>query len=296
MNVSQVARAAGLSPSGVRWYESIGVLSPAPRRENGYRDYGPHDLSILRLALSLRRLGLPAVEAGGLARACLDRGVAPNQVLGLLRDQREAVARQRRELDQLEHELNDFQATLNAVGNEAPAARTSPLEVLFLCNANSGRSQIAEALLGKFGATRFHAASAGKDPRPVSDLAVAALAEVDVDWRAARSKHIDELRRHSFDYVVTLSDSMRETCASLPGRHSALHWHLPDPQSVEGNRDVRLDAYRRTRDEIALRLRPFVELALRTGPVAEKPESRLAEATGPSAAPRGRLPASSRSA
>ena len=105
--------------------------------------------------------------------------------------------------------------------------------------------------------------SAGGEPASVSELAIAALAEVGIDWRQARSKGIEEAGG-PFDYVISLSDSMRESCAAIEGPHSTLHWHLPDPAGAEGPAESRLTAYRRVRDEISLRLVPFVELALRT--------------------------------
>ena len=49
MNVSQLARSAGLSPSGVRWYETVGVLPAASRNQNGYREYSDQDLQLLQL-------------------------------------------------------------------------------------------------------------------------------------------------------------------------------------------------------------------------------------------------------
>ncbi len=260
MNVSELARSAGLSPSGVRWYEREGILPRASRRENGYREYGECDASLLRLITTLRRLGLPANEAGALARACLGGG-NPAEVAELLRAQEGSLAERRRELVAIESELRDLRATL--ASTSAAGATPGPVRVLFLCNANSGRSQLGEALLGQLGGPRFEAASAGVRPRPVSRFAVEVLEEFGIDWRAAHSKHVEDIHG-DFDYVVNLSESMRETCATLPGRHSTLHWDLPDPGAVRGEDDARLGAYRSVRDEIAARLRPFIELALRS--------------------------------
>ncbi|MGZ8502363.1 MAG: MerR family transcriptional regulator, partial [Candidatus Limnocylindrales bacterium] len=58
MRVSELARRAGIAPSAVRWYESVGILPPATRQANGYREYAEDDLARLRLVVSLRRLGL----------------------------------------------------------------------------------------------------------------------------------------------------------------------------------------------------------------------------------------------
>ncbi|MEO9255158.1 MAG: MerR family transcriptional regulator, partial [Tepidiformaceae bacterium] len=74
MNVSELARRTGLSPSGVRWYETVGVLPAAQRKENGYREYSEGDLRLLQLVTTLRRLGLAPEEAGRLARLCIEGG------------------------------------------------------------------------------------------------------------------------------------------------------------------------------------------------------------------------------
>lgn len=268
MNVSELARCAGLSPSGVRWYEREGILPRAPRRGNGYREYGERDVSLLRLITTLRRLGMPAAEAGAMARRCLEGG-DPDDMARLLRLQEASVAERRRELAGIEAELRDLRATLASTSTSKPVA--GPIRVLFLCNANSGRSQMGEALLGQLGGPGFEPASAGANPRPVSPFAIEALAEHGIDWRGARSKPLDELPVRQFDYVVNLSESMREACASLPGRHSTLHWDLPDPGATQGPGDLRLESYRRVRDDIASRLRPFIELALRTAKAAAQP-------------------------
>lgn len=274
MNVAAAARAAGISPSGLRWYESIGVLPPAPRGENGYRTYTERDVSLLRLVVTLRRLGLSAVEAGRLARLSFEGDAAANELGAALDRQREAVARQRADLDWLDGELRDLDATLRATLGQGIRRRAAPISVLFLCNANSGRSQIGEALLAKLGGKRFAVQSAGSEPGPVSEFAVEALAEAGIDWRRARSKRIEEVAG-PFDYVISLSDSMRESCAAIPGEHSTLHWHFPDPGAVTGPADARLGAYRRIRDELSRRLVPFVELALLTA--ASEHPSRFEE-------------------
>jgi protein-tyrosine-phosphatase/DNA-binding transcriptional MerR regulator len=261
MNIAEAARAAGISPSGLRWYEAKGVLPPAPRSENGYRSYTASDVSLLRLVLTLRRLGLSASEAGRLARLSFEAEAADDELRSALQRQREAIAARRVDLDWLDGEIRDLDATWGATRERGAAGgRVAPISVLFLCNANSGRSQIGEALLHKIGGERFAVQSAGSHPTQVSEQAIAVLSEVGIDWRGARSKQVDEVRG-PFDYVVTLSDSMREACSAIDGRHSMLHWHLPDPAQAEG---PRLGAYRRIRDEISLRLVPFVELALRT--------------------------------
>ena len=56
MNISEAAEQSGLPAKTIRYYEEIGLVVPAARRANGYRDYAPHDvhtLSFLNRARSL---------------------------------------------------------------------------------------------------------------------------------------------------------------------------------------------------------------------------------------------------
>lgn len=269
MNVSELARRAGISASGVRWYERMGILPSARRQTNGYRDYSDADLGRVRLVLTLRRLGLGASDAGRLARECLEAGVVDGEVIPLLAEQRRVLARQRDDLDRLEIELLDLETTIVAAGRWGPnpsGARSQPdlpIRVLFVCNGNSARSQIGEALLGRLGGPDFEPRSAGTAPRTIHPLAVEALDEIAIAWHGARSKPVSEFLDVTFDYVITLSDSAREACPSLRGPHSSLHWRIDDPAAVTGTDHERLDAFRRTRSELAVRLRPFIEIALR---------------------------------
>jgi DNA-binding transcriptional MerR regulator len=101
MRIAELARRAGVAASAVRWYEQAGVLPAPARRDNGYRDYGAADLARLRLVVALRRLGLGPEDAGRLARLCLDHGEIDCDLVPLLAGQREAIARQRADLDRL---------------------------------------------------------------------------------------------------------------------------------------------------------------------------------------------------
>ena len=266
MRISTFARRAGLSPSGVRWYESAGVLPSPGRRANGYREYTEADLARLRLILTLRRLGVTPNEAGRLAERCLEGGAVEPALAATLEHQRRRIAQQREDLERLEIELHDLETTIAAADRarrRAAGRRLRPISVLFVCNGNSARSQIAEALLGRFGGADFEPLSAGTRPRDVHPFAVQVLAELGIDWRRARPKSVLELVDRRFDYVITLSDSAREDCPSLPGPHSSLHWHLDDPASVGGSDEERLEAFRATRTELSVRLRPFIEIARR---------------------------------
>jgi arsenate reductase len=253
VNISTFAQRAGISASGVRWYEAAGILPAPARAENGYRQYSDSDLA--RLTMIAGGGGDPALTA-------------------TLERQHRRIAQQREELERLELELVDLERTMHVADPARRRPPVAPIGVLFVCNGNSARSQIAEALLGHYGGADFEPRSAGTQPKSVHPLAVQVLAEIGIDWRGARAKSVMELVDRRFDYVVTLSNSAREACPTLPGPHGALHWHLEDPAAVEGPTEARLEAFRATRTELSVRLRPFIEIARRAA-------GRLPAITGP---------------
>jgi arsenate reductase len=267
MKVSELARRAGVAASAVRFYEELGVLPPAARRDNGYREYGADALARLRLVVALRRLGLTPVDAGRLATLCMERGEVDLDLAPLIAGQREAIERQRADLDRVDAELTDLELTIAAAGrarrNLEDTMAADPIRVLFVCTGNSARSQIAEALLRDFGGAEFEVNSAGTQPGVVNPYTIRVLDEIGIDWSAARSKSVTEFIGRPFDYVITVCDRARQTCPVFPGNHNTLHWGLDDPAEVEGTDAQKLEAFRRTRTEVATRLRPFVELARR---------------------------------
>ena len=268
MKVSELAERAGIAPSAVRWYESVGILPPATRRPNGYREYADEDLARLQLVVSLRRLGLGPEDAGRMARLCLERGELDRDLAPLIAGQRAAIARQRDDLDRLDGELIDLEATIRAAGRARGSRKErtmpdAPIRVLFVCTGNSARSQIAEAVLGRLGGPDFEVFSAGTEPKGVNPYTVRVLADAGIDWSGARSKSVAEFAGQPFDYVITVCDRARQTCPVFPGTHNTLHWGLEDPAEVEGTDADKAAAFQRTYVELNQRIRPLVEVALR---------------------------------
>ncbi|MEX0746572.1 MAG: arsenate reductase ArsC [Rhodothermales bacterium] len=124
--------------------------------------------------------------------------------------------------------------------------------VLFICTHNSARSQMAEGLLrGRLG-HRFEAASAGTTPGGVNPLAVEAMREIGIDISGHTSKHVDDaVAGRSFDYVVTVCDSAKETCPYVPASRMNMHQSFEDPSAASGSPEERLSVFRRVREEIA---------------------------------------------
>lgn len=133
-----------------------------------------------------------------------------------------------------------------------------PLEqaLLFLCVANSARSQMAEGLARKlFPGLRI--LSAGSRPASVNPYAIEALAEVGIDARYYFSKHVQDIDRNAVGVVITLC--AEEVCPVFPGSVDRLHWPLPDPAGGDpslGHAEM-LERFRTTRDELQRRLEAF---------------------------------------
>ena len=128
------------------------------------------------------------------------------------------------------------------------------MSVLFLCVANSARSQLAEGLARRLFGDRVAVESAGSRPGRVNPYAIEVMAEVGVALDGHRSKSVDEIDPAGVELVITLC--AEEVCPLWLGEARRLHWPLPDPASDDPTLDA--DAlrarFRAARDEILRRL------------------------------------------
>jgi arsenate reductase (thioredoxin) len=127
-------------------------------------------------------------------------------------------------------------------------------KILFLCVANSARSQMAEGLARDLFGSDAEVMSAGSQPSRVNPLAIEAMDELGIDIRSHHSKSVATLDAGAFDLVITLCAD--EVCPVLPGTVQRLHWPIPDPAAVDAtvDRAAALQAFRAARDELRARL------------------------------------------
>lgn len=124
--------------------------------------------------------------------------------------------------------------------------------LLFLCVANSVRSQMAEGLARRRFGTAVRVESAGSAPGAVHPLAVRVMAELGIDISDHRSKSVDTIDLTGVDTVVTLC--AEAVCPTFLGRARRLHWPLPDPAGQAGSDAQRLERFRDVRDDITRRI------------------------------------------
>lgn len=128
--------------------------------------------------------------------------------------------------------------------------------ILFLCGANSARSQMAEGLLRHYYGDRFEAFSAGAKASHVHPMAIKAMVELGIDISNQRSKSVAEFNGAEMDSVITLcAADANAVCVTLFGKAGEeLHWDIPDPTAVKSTEEEQLTAFRKARDDIKIRI------------------------------------------
>jgi arsenate reductase (thioredoxin) len=129
--------------------------------------------------------------------------------------------------------------------------------LLFLCVANSARSQMAEGLARMIFGDRAHVQSAGSEPSQVNPYAIEVMRELGVDLTTHSSKSVQTIDPATVDTVITLC--AEEVCPVFLGKARRLHWPIPDPASKDASlpRDVMLERFRTARDTIKSKLEHF---------------------------------------
>ena len=136
-------------------------------------------------------------------------------------------------------------------------------KVLFLCNGNSARSQMAEGILRHRRGNDYEAFSAGIKPTSVHPMTIKVMAEIGIDISSQRSKSIDEFRDLDFDFVITVCDNAKEACPFFPKGARRIHWSFIDPAEAKGTEDARLIVFRKVRDQIMEMIKEQFEKGLK---------------------------------
>lgn len=136
------------------------------------------------------------------------------------------------------------------------------MNILFMCVANSARSQMAEGIAKSILGNKHNIQSAGSEPSgAVHPNAVLALSEINLDATNHYSKSIDQLDSSfvdNLDFVITLC--AEEVCPILPSNASKLHWFNKDPADETLDEKGLIDAFNLTRDNLIKMIEEFKRL------------------------------------
>jgi arsenate reductase len=129
--------------------------------------------------------------------------------------------------------------------------------ILFLCVANSARSQMAEGLGRMIFGERVPVMSAGSEPSKVNPYAIEVMRELGVDLTTHHSKSVQTIDPKAVGTVITLC--AEEVCPVFLGKVRRLHWPIPDPASKDPSipREEMLTRFRTARDTIRGMLEKF---------------------------------------
>jgi len=125
--------------------------------------------------------------------------------------------------------------------------------ILFLCTANSCRSQMAEGFARRLAEASYRVFSAGTAPKGIHPLAVRVMQEAGIDITAQYSKGVDAVPLDHVEQIITLCAEADEQCPTS-AQMKRRHWPVADPAAVPGTEEEVLTAFRKVRDEIRARV------------------------------------------
>lgn len=123
-------------------------------------------------------------------------------------------------------------------------------KILFLCTANSCRSQIAEGFAREFGKGIVEVHSAGLMAAGVHPRAITVMKELGIDISEQKSKTIDTDLFAQMDLVIILCSNVEKFCPRAPSGMKRLFWPIRDPVGTIGTEKQKMKDFRRARDEI----------------------------------------------
>ncbi len=124
------------------------------------------------------------------------------------------------------------------------------MKILFVCTANSCRSQMAEAWAHHLFPTDWIVESAGLLTHRITGRTKAAMAEVGLDMAGQHSKTFDGLDLDTYDLCVTLSQSSTKYFPELSDQRRHIKLPISDPMSAQGSEEEIVEAFRRGREQI----------------------------------------------
>jgi arsenate reductase len=132
-------------------------------------------------------------------------------------------------------------------------------KIMFLCTANSCRSQMAEGFAREFGKGIVEVHSAGLMAAGVHRRAAAVMKEIGIDISKQKSKEIDVQILQQMDIVITLCGHAEEYCPRTPPDIKRIHWPIEDPVGTIGTEEQIMREFRRARDEIKEKVQGLIQ-------------------------------------
>jgi arsenate reductase len=140
-------------------------------------------------------------------------------------------------------------------------------KVLFVCERNNARSQMAAAFMNKYAGYRFDAESAGLKPGKLNPYAIEAMAEIGIDISKNSTKRVSDFckkgnkKGNLFNYVISVCDKpVAEKWPVYIGATKKKHWNFPEPAEFKGTETEKLEMTRKVRDNIKVKVVEFASV------------------------------------
>ena len=133
-----------------------------------------------------------------------------------------------------------------------------PQSILFCCDHNAVRSPMAEGIMKRFYGSGTYVQSVGVyNDLEIDGFAISVCYEIEVELSRHKSRSFDEMAAFgddlsSFDLVVALSPASQRRALDLTQffHMKVEYWPIMDPTGIGENREMKLNAYRQSRDQI----------------------------------------------
>ena len=204
------------------------------------RDVTAHDIAQL--------MGLPASAASYHIKQMVLAGV----LMGTRSDDDARVVYYRRIAAPIRTYVNRLQSLFGEIPPRTAHVGADAL-VLYICRANSARSQMAAAWSRALLPATVHTLSAGVDVRPIHPLTIAVMQEVGINLASAQPTALAAVAVHP-TAVVSVCDSTRSLSEERFVQSERYHWSTPDPAT---RNDVQ--EFRRVRDDLRRRVEDFAQ-------------------------------------
>ena len=149
-------------------------------------------------------------------------------------------------------------------------------KVLFICSHNTTRSQMAQALLAKYGGENFEVFSAGIKAGELNPMAVEVISEDEnMNISSYTTNNILDYFKQGlhFHYVITVCDeAKKEPCPIFPSLDGVLHWNITSP-ACDGSYEEKKEKVIASKNELKINVLEFINLVKEQHIKAGFPES-----------------------
>mgnify|MGYP001988275985 CR=1 FL=1 len=131
-------------------------------------------------------------------------------------------------------------------------------KIIFICTANSCRSQIAHGLMSNIAGDRFDVFSAGTLPSKIHPAAIEVMGEIGIDISHFSSNHINEYLDKDINFAIIVCDNANNNCPVFTQGLVRIHWSIDDPFKSWSFDKKDLEVFRNTRNTINEKISDFL--------------------------------------